>query len=266
MGNLNKYEIFGNLILQGLENTCVKARIFPDSFLPDINIIQDRLMKFSDQFILGHELNDLISYSNEHNFFQIYWDYLDSDDDDNNEVVVEKLMWYLSFGEKLLDENLAYPSDELSDFFLNAIFYSYLKNSKKGINKEKGKKFSYQWNGKPDELNDFFNRLKGGLISNDNELDDFIKVFSKVEINSNLKPIKWNNDVASEVLFFIKILMEKGLIEKSNRMDYRQLKLLFVKPDGNQFDENLKQLNQNLDINLSANKQDELNSLLDSFL
>jgi hypothetical protein len=132
--------------------------------------------------------------------------------------------------------------------------------------KPKSKKYSYQWLGKPDELKELFESMKGNFLSNDNKLDDFVKVFSNVEVNPNFKPIRWNNDVASEVLFFIKILREKGLIEKSNRMDYTQLQLLFVKPDGNRFDGDLKVSYNRLDIDFSPNKQKELSNLLNGFL
>jgi hypothetical protein len=234
MSNLTRYEIFGNLIIQGLESGYINSSIFPDKFLPDINSIKEKLMRFSDVWMIGYELKEIVQYSDENDFFYRYLSF----NDDNKSIIVN-INWYLEYGQKLLIQSKEFKPDELAEFFVNAIFYSYLKNGKKERNKPKGKKFSYQWNGLDDELKELFESMKGNFLSNDNKLDDFIKVFSKVEINPKLKPIRWKNDVASEVLFFIKILNEKGLIEKFNRMDYVQLKLLFVKPDGSLFDGDL---------------------------
>lgn len=261
MKDLTNFEIFGNLMLQGLESGYINSINFPENFLPDINSIKEKLMRFSDDLMLGYELKEIIQYSDENDFFERY---LLCDDGDKS--IINNINWFLEYGQKLLIQSKDYKPDDLAEFMVNGIFYSYLNRSKKGMNKPKSKKYSYQWLGKPDELKDLFERMKGNFLSNDNKLDDFIKVFSNVEVCPNLKPIRWNNDNASEVLFFIKSLKEKGLIGNFNRMDYYKMKLLFVKPDGSLFDGDLKVSYNRLDIDFSHKKQKELGNLLNGFL
>lgn len=123
---------------------------------------------------------------------------------------------------------------------------------------------SYKWLGVDTELPELFLKMKDVLISNDTTPKDFRMIFSEVEI-AKIKPIKWHDSNASELLYFILQLSEKGLIKQGKQTNYKALTGCFVKNDGNPFQEKFKSLKQNLDINLSQKKKDIIDDIIAPF-
>ncbi len=124
---------------------------------------------------------------------------------------------------------------------------------------------SYKWLGKKEELNQLHEKMIDGLISSDTPIVDFKNIFSEKEI-SKLRPVKWHDGNASELLYFILELSEKGLIHKKNQTDYKQLAGCFIKNDCSVFKENFRQLKQDLDLKLSSEKKDRIDTLLREFV
>jgi hypothetical protein len=261
MENLSKDEIFGNLILKGLESGYINSINFPDKFLPDINSIKEKLIKYSDDFMLGYELNEIIQYSDENNFFERY---LFSDDGDK--LILINLNWFFEYGKKLFNQSQDYEPDELSEFFLNAIYYSYLKNKK--LDRTKISLSSYQWQTNPDkELPELYSLMisKYKLIASETTLEQFIAAFTGQSIES-ITPIKWHQENASELLYFIMKLGQSNNIEYNpKKADYQKMTACFVKPDGNQFQAIWKSLKTDIKINLSLDKQKAIDDLINNF-
>jgi hypothetical protein len=88
MENLSRYEIFANLLMQGLESRYINSINFSDKFLTDINLIKEKLMQYSDNFFLGYELKEIIKYSDENNFFERYFC------DDGDKLILINLNWF----------------------------------------------------------------------------------------------------------------------------------------------------------------------------
>jgi len=124
---------------------------------------------------------------------------------------------------------------------------------------------SYEWLAKNSEedILELFNALSGKYISSECSCEDFRHVFSGDPLNE-IQPIKWKRDIPSEVIYLIKMLKEYNFIEPNKRFIYIQLKKLFVRPDGNPFDQKLKQISNNIETGLSSKKQDELLEIVKS--
>jgi hypothetical protein len=128
---------------------------------------------------------------------------------------------------------------------------------------------SYQWQNTPEDLKELFDKIKSNLIAEDTEWKNFKKVFSGTPVNQ-FEPIKWHDDNATELIFFIQHLENidgtgiKANIDKSGkrRSDFIKLKSCFVKSDGSQFNENLRQLAQNAEFELKEDKQEFIKNLL----
>lgn len=261
MENLSRYEIFANLLMQGLESRYINSINFSDKFLTDINLIKEKLIQYSDDFLLGYELKEIIKYSDENNFFERYLFC-----DDGDKLILINLNWFLEYGKKLFNQSQDYEPDELSDFFLNAISYSYLKNKK--LDRTKISLSSYQWQTNPDiELPELYSLMIGKykLIAPDTTLEQFTATFTG-QPTEFIIPIKWHQENASELLYFIEKLGQSNNIEYNpKKADYQKMTACFVKPDGKPFKAVWKSLKTNIEINLSPDKQKAIDELVNNF-
>ncbi|WP_162427845.1 hypothetical protein [Pontibacter pudoricolor] len=138
-------------------------------------------------------------------------------------------------------------------------------------------KLSYTWLSKSDtdliELHQHLINAK--LIDPATTLEQFKAVFRAQPLHIvKDNPIKWHEDNASELLYFIlqlegtddEMYPDGWLIKKGNRANYKRLTACFVKPDGEQFTENFKQAKQNLkDPVLAPAKQAVIDSIVNQF-
>jgi hypothetical protein len=138
----------------------------------------------------------------------------------------------------------------------------------KGKTKNPQKKTSYVWQTKPDqELPELFGLMinKYKLIAPETTLEQFTAVFTGQAIES-INPIRWHQDNASELLYFIGRLEETdNVVHNPKRADYQKMTTCFVKPDGKPFTANWKQINQTININLSPEKQKAIDELVSTF-
>lgn len=130
------------------------------------------------------------------------------------------------------------------------------------------KKTSYVWQNNPDkELPELYSLMinKYKLIAPETTPEQFKAVFTGQAIES-INPIKWHQDNASELLYFIDRLEKSNNIEHNpKKADYKKLTACFVKPDGNQFNAVWKTLKTNIEINLSPDKQKAIDELVSNF-
>jgi hypothetical protein len=219
-------------------------------------------MVFSNKWIiLGYDLNAIIQYSDENSFFEKYLFC-----DDGDELVLNNIKWFLDYGQRLLNQCLEYDPDELADFFVNAIFYSYLKNVKNESNKppKPKKRISYIWQNDPDkELPELYRLMidKYRLIAPETTYDQFKAIFTG-QLIDDIKPIKWHQNNASELLYFNEAIKDKV---DSVWHIYKRLAACFVKPDEKPFEAIWKSLKTNIDINLSPDKQKAIDELVSNF-
>jgi hypothetical protein len=131
------------------------------------------------------------------------------------------------------------------------------------------KKTSYVWQNNPDkELPELYSLMidKYNLIAPETTYEQFKDIFTGQPIDV-INPIRWHQNNASELLYFIDKLEQSSNIEHNpSRADYQKLKACFVKPDDKQFDEALKSLKTNIEINLSPDKQKAIDELVNNFL
>jgi hypothetical protein len=129
-------------------------------------------------------------------------------------------------------------------------------------------KVGYIWQSNPEkELLELYNLMidKYKLIAPETTYDQFKAVFTGQPID-DIEPIRWHQDNASELLYFIdRLEQSNNIIYNPNRADYQKLKACFVKPDGKPFNVVWKSLKTNLEINLSSDKQKAIDELLKNF-
>lgn len=129
-------------------------------------------------------------------------------------------------------------------------------------------KTSYVWQNNPDkELPELYSLMIDNykLIAPETTYEQFKAVYTGQAIES-INPIKWHQDNASELLYFIDRLQQtNNIVHNPKRTDYQKLKACFVKPDGSQFNEALKSLKTKIDINLSPDKQTAIDELVSNF-
>ncbi|MGP8216224.1 MAG: hypothetical protein ACLQQ4_11705 [Bacteroidia bacterium] len=126
---------------------------------------------------------------------------------------------------------------------------------------------SYVYNGRTEELNELYNRMKGVYIAEDTDYGNFKKIFSGVQIDNTLTPIRWHDNNASELLYFIKCLCKSGIINNSKSMNYRVLKACFVTNDSRVFNAHFKELKTGLDKGgLSTAKIKAIDKFVTAFL
>ncbi len=145
------------------------------------------------------------------------------------------------------------------------LYINYLEKKQKHPSKKASKQITYQWLGKPDiDLPELYNELiNNNLIINDISPDDFKAIFTGQPIKNIKQPIKWHDNNASELLYFITQLM-KNLIKHESRIDYKRLKACFIEPNGKPFETDFRTLKTNLTINLSQNKQNVIDRIIDN--
>lgn len=154
----------------------------------------------------------------------------------------------------------------LQKYLSNEIDYQQKKPTRKPPKQQQ--KTSYVWQNNPDkELPELYKLMidKYKLIAPETTLEQFKAVFTGQAIES-INPIKWHQDNASELLYFIDRLQQtNNIVHNPKRTDYQKLKACFVKPDGSQFNEALKSLKTKIDINLSPDKQTAIDELVSNF-
>lgn len=140
---------------------------------------------------------------------------------------------------------------------------------KKSQTKKSQTKTSYLWLNNPkDELLELFKLLKEDykLIAEETTFKQLEAVFTNQPI-SDIVPIKWHQNNATELLYFIEELIKTDNIEgNKNRSDYKKLISCFVMPDGKKFENNFKQLKIDIKVNLSEKKQKSISTLVNNFL
>lgn len=162
-----------------------------------------------------------------------------------------------NYPEKYIDES---DEDKASNMFKPE------NNSIDHSKKTKKTKTSYVWQGSTDELTQLhqlmINEYK--LIAPETTHDQLRAVFTDQPVD-NIEPIKWHQENATELLYFIIRLEESSNIEHIGRTDYQKLEACFVNPDGNQFNVVWKALKYNIKINLSPDKQKAIDDLIGNF-
>lgn len=134
--------------------------------------------------------------------------------------------------------------------------------------KKNGKMTSYIWQGNnPDkELSELYNLMinKYNLIAPETTFEQFKAIFTGQPIDENFESIRWHQDNASEVCYFLLRLIETNNITAS-RNKFIILNHCFIKNSGSKFDVNWKQINHSLSINLSKEKQKRIDDLIADF-
>lgn len=131
------------------------------------------------------------------------------------------------------------------------------------------KKTSYVWQSNPDkELPELYNLMlnKYKLIAPETTYEQFKAVFTGQPIDEGFEPIKWHDDNASELLYFIgKLEQLNNIAHNPKKADYQKMTVCFVKPDGKPFNAAWKSLKTNLGITLSPDKQKPIDELVNNF-
>lgn len=152
-----------------------------------------------------------------------------------------------------------------SNIELIELLKNHIKNTETAKKETKQKKTSYIWQNYPDtELQELYILMIENfkLIALETTYEQFKAVFTGKPIE-HINPIKWHQDNASELLYFINKLEQTNNIEKNpKRADYQKLRACFVKPDGKPFNAVWKSLKTNLAINLSPDKQNVIDTLV----
>lgn len=258
MKNTNRQMVFTKSFLQGLDNIYVNSLTFSSSLHPKI-VYEEKLMIFSDLHEFGYNLIELISYSKKHQFLSEYNNDLKNGGHPHlNGKVSENIDWYLKEAEECLlhVHNITISPEELSDFFLNAIIYAHLDQSK---SKDE---ISYVWKADPDnELPELFRKMlvEYKLIASDTTYKQFKAIFTGQPIDTTFEPVRWHDDNASELLYFNEAIKNKvNVVWKI----YQRLTACFVRPNGEKFNAAWKSLKTNIEINLSPDKQEAIDELV----
>jgi hypothetical protein len=183
----------------------------------------------------------------------------------NNEIGYAN-SWKSNFKEKniaLIYENNIIQIDK---------YISYLEQERdnllKTISKKQKTKISYIWKKNPDmELPELYSQMinEYKLIASETKYEHFKAVFTGQPIES-INPIKWHQENATELLYFIERLGQSFNIDYNpKKADYQKMTSCFVKPDGIQFNASWKSLKTNLEINLSPEKQKAIDELVSNF-
>lgn len=271
MDNTNRQMVFTKSFLQGLDNIYMNSLIFSSYLYPKI-VYEEKLKNFSDIHQFGYKLIELLDYSKKHQFLSEYInDSKNGGHSHLNGKVSENIDWYLKDAEECLlhVHFITISPEELSDFFLNAILFAHLDQSK---SKDE---ISYVWKADPDnELPELFRKMlvEYKLIASDTTFKQFKAIFTGQPIDTTFEPIRWHNNNASELLYFVLKLEESDSIACNNNgtddktiTDYKKMTACFVKPNGEKFSAAWKSLKTNIEINLSSTKQRVIDDLIESF-
>jgi len=178
------------------------------------------------------------------------------------------LKWYQKEEEnKSIEPKIKFPastSNEDDETSRLAFVPDYYFNN--FLNSENRKNLSYNWHtNQEEELPELYKLMIGRFINETTTLKQFKAVFTGEHID-NVSPIKWHDNNASELLYFILQLESTNcIVPNGNRADYKKLKACFAMPDGNPFTASFKSLKQNINIDLSIEKQQAINELVRNF-
>ncbi len=154
----------------------------------------------------------------------------------------------------------------LQKYLSNEIDYQQKKPTRKPPKQQT--KTSYVWQNNPDkELPELYSLMIDNykLIAPETTCEQFKAVFTGQAIES-INPIKWHQDNASELLYFIDRLQKtNNIVHNPKKADYQKMTACFVKPDGKPFKAVWKSLKTNIDINLSSDKQKAIDELVSNF-
>jgi hypothetical protein len=136
------------------------------------------------------------------------------------------------------------------------------------FNKSKAVKVSYVWQNNPDiELPELYTLMVNEckLIASETTFEQFKAVFTGQPIDENFEPVRWHQENASELLYFIDRLEQSNNIEHNpKRADYQKLTACFIKPDGSRFNEVLKTLKQQIEL-IAPDKKKVIDELVGNF-
>lgn len=174
--------------------------------------------------------------------------------------LIQGLLYHFKFPDEYSKASVVKIRPELLE--MEAYFTNLLT---KGTKQQK--KTSYVWHSNPDkELQELYSLMmdKYKLIASETTPEQFKAVFTGQPIES-INPIKWHQDNASELLYFIyKLEQTNNIAHNPKRADYQKLKACFVKPDGSQFNEALKTLKQQIKL-IAPDKQKAIDELVNNF-
>lgn len=175
--------------------------------------------------------------------------------------LIELLLYKLEFNTDI--ENLAVNKIKPELIEMETYFKGILRKPK-----IQHKKSSYKWCNNPDkELRELYKLMinKYKLIASETTYEQFKAVFTVKPIET-INPIKWHQDNASELLYFIyRLEQSNNIAYNPKKADYKKMTDCFVKPDGNEFNAVWKSLKTHLEINLSPNKQKAIDELINNF-
>lgn len=121
---------------------------------------------------------------------------------------------------------------------------------------------TYKWISSYNKRKSLYKSLKSNnLIDKQTSYNDFELIFNNQNISKIENPIIWLSSNASELLYFI-MNIQGIVIEKKERQNYLLLKSCFLKPNGIEFSENFKNINTELEIKLSKEKQRTINNII----
>ena len=185
-------------------------------------------------------------------------------------VKIDKQLYELRKKELLAEiggEGLNDWENWLKKYYSNEIDLHQKRPSRKPPKQQK--KTSYVWQNKPDqELPELYSLMihRYKLIAPETTYGQFTAIFTGQPIDESIKPIRWNQDNASELLYFIGRLEESNNIDHNpKRANYKKMTACFVKPNGSPFKANWKQLKSIINTNLSKDKQMVIDELLKNF-
>jgi len=129
-------------------------------------------------------------------------------------------------------------------------------------------KLTYKWLIDENKLYEFKRLLlKHNLIDNQIEFQNFKTIFTEKPITEIKNRIVWQNDNATQLIYLIKEIMKKGILEKkSENFSYIQLYQCFEKSNGEMFTEKSKSLKNNIDIKVSADYKIVVNKIITELL
>jgi hypothetical protein len=264
MENTNRQMVFNKSFLQGLDNIYLNSLIFSSSLHPKI-VYEEKLKIFSDIHQFGYKLIELLDYSKKHQFLSEYINDLKNGGHPHlNGKVSENIDWYLKDAEECLlhVHFITISPVELSDFFLNAIIFAHLDQSK---SKDE---ISYVWKLDTDtDLPELHSKMldEYKLIASDTTYEQFKAIFTGKPIDTTFEPVRWLKNNASELLYFVLKLEESEMIEyNANGTDYSKMTACFVRPNGEKFSAAWKSLKTDIKINLSPIKQRAIDDLIES--
>lgn len=129
-------------------------------------------------------------------------------------------------------------------------------------------KLTYRWLIDLDKLYDFKKLLtKHNLINNSIDFQSFKFILNQNPITEIKKRIVWQNDNATQLIYLINELINRGILkQKNNNFDYILLYQCFEKSNGEIFTEKGKSLKNNIDVKVSANFKAIVDNIISELL